>query len=191
MRLIVIVVGLTMSLVFSSCVVHDSFPFICFLPSCVNKQHPIKAFKKRMNAKMKMAKRKRNRGKSGTEQNYARRKPDLNGMETDSLSFAMGNNVDYFRYLIFFRLKSDPKALDSLLVTHTSAYKTLIAVDQTRLSYMIDTIGIKNIIMVYLKEYYDTTLIRNEHQQVTKARIHAVKKCILKMGVPAGKVKKF
>ncbi len=51
---------------FSSCAIHNKFPFICFLPSCVKKQFSMKPLKKRMQIAISGQKRKFRASQSGS-----------------------------------------------------------------------------------------------------------------------------
>jgi hypothetical protein len=177
------------ALVLSSCTLHCNFPFICFRRSCVNNQLDLKGFKKRVEGKLVALQRKRNK-KPGAKVNQTLRPgKDRGESEEDTVAAIRGTNVDYYRYLLFFRLKSDPRRLDSLVIEHTSQYKTIIETDQARLRYLLDTLSVKNIMMVYIRKHYDVKREEQEHLHVAKGRSRSICKFLKHCGIPQQKIK--
>jgi hypothetical protein len=175
--------------VLSSCTFHHNFPFICFRRSCVNNQLDLKSFKKRVAGKLVAMQRKRNKKPAAKAGQVVRPDKDRSGPGEDSVAATKGTNVDYYRYLLFFRLKSDPRRLDSLVIEHTSQYKTIIKTDQVRLRYLLDTLSVKNIMAVYIRKYYDVKREEQDHQHVAKGRNRSICKFLKHCGIPPQKIK--
>ncbi len=181
-----IVINAIAGLVLSACTLHDNFPFICFRKSCVDSGIDLKGFKKRIKGSLALSKRKRGKKQNGRRQGeiYGQR---ARVSEPDSLDVTRGRNIDYYRYLLLFKLKKNPWHLDSLVVEHTSEYKTIIELDQVRVDHKIDSLLVKNILFVYIKKFYapdphDTEIVANK-------RVRAIKKYLHNSGISAKRIK--
>lgn len=142
-----------------------------------------------MNGKLAANKRKRNK-KPGTKAGPDSRARKGSGRAAaDSAAAIKGTNVDYYRYLLFFRLKSDPRRLDSLVIEHTSEYKTIIETDQVRLHYLLDTLPASHVITVYIRKYYDKKREEHEHLHVVKGRTRSICKFLKSCGIAPQKIK--
>ena len=168
---------------FGSCAVHNYFPFICFERACVNQQLSLKGFKKRMKGKIAVMKRKKNKKKpldsrAGLEFLSPR----------DSAATMKGINIDYYRYQVFFRVNRCVNCFDSTVVEHTSEHHTLIETDLSRLIYMMDTIRLKNILMVYIRSFrHDQRDTYYEHRE--NHRKKDLIRVLKNNGVPAQRIK--
>lgn len=173
----------------SSCVIHNEFPFICFEKGCVNNNIDIKGFKKRVKGKIAIMKRKLKRRSVPENNDKFDHKIADSRKSQEETPAAKGKNVDYFPYLILLRLKDNPNQMDSNVVMHTNEFNDLIPVDKSRMIYRIDTIKPKNILMVYIKKYYNPELDKNEPVHVQYGRVKALKKFLIKQGIHASHVK--
>lgn len=145
-------------------------------------QLDLPGIKKRIKGKLVVMQRKRNRKMA------SRSKSGSATVSSEKETKAKGRNVDYYKYLLLFKVKDDPKQLDSLVVEHTSQYKTLIELDLVRLEYKIDTILPKNILMVYIKKYYPDTSTQ-ENAYIAKGRVRAIRKRLHHAGIPLSRIK--
>ena len=185
-----IINGLLLALLLGtgSCAIHSTFPFICFERACV-KGLGIGAFTKRIKGKIAVMNRKRNAKKPGASAKSYFSTSSTKEEKEDSSAIVQGRNVDYFRYLLFFRLKQHPQQLDSLLIEHTSEYKTIIEVDQSRLNYMIDTMRLRNILTVYIKAQGSVKDRENEQYHLEKDRTRSISKFLRKAGIASDRIK--
>jgi hypothetical protein len=174
----------------SSCTLHRYFPFICFRKACVDSAIDIKGFKKRIKGKLVVISRRRNKKPEAKPTDYSSAKAfGSNEGNNDSITSIKGKNVDYYRYLLLFRLKKDPTQLDSIVVEHTSEYKTITELDQVRLNYKLDTLPVRDILMVYVKEYYSKKGAEQEQTHVAKGRTSAIRKFLHRSGIPFPHIK--
>jgi hypothetical protein len=169
---------------------HNEFPFICFEKGCVKNNFDIKGFKKRMKGKISKARRqmKRRSEPQSKDKNYLQPNGADETPEEEDIAIK-GRNVDYFPYLLMFRLNTNPTRIDSDVVMHTNELNDLIPVDKSRLVYRIDTIGAKNILTVYLKKYYNPELDKGKPVHLPHSRLKTIKKILMAEGIPAKHIK--
>lgn len=136
---------------FSSCAIHNKFPYICLLPSCIKQQYSLKPLKKRIQISISGKKRKMNasqgssksrRNKSSYSSDYNPKKvPSTDSTKTDSitnksigLSLALMDTVIRIYY-------SDLS--DSILLKNKAIIKSYIS-----------RVGIHKIIEISLSDFY-------------------------------------
>ncbi len=173
----------------SSCTFHSYFPFICFRKGCVNSSINLKGFKKRLKGEWSAKKRKKGKKPKAAASSNAPSDKSSNSSEGNDSVAMFGKKVDYYRYLLLFRLKKDPTSLDSLVIEHTSETKDITELDQTRLSYKLDTLPVRNIITVYIKNFYSKTKADDEHPHVARSRVNAIRRFLHHQGVPLPHIK--
>ncbi|HOZ87506.1 MAG TPA: hypothetical protein PL029_07100 [Bacteroidia bacterium] len=102
----------------------------------------------------------------------------------DSTRVIKGTNVDYTRFTLLFKLRSETKPFDSIDVVHTSQYRTIIETDQARLNHKLDTL-ISNVLMVFIRESHNSS----EYVSVIKRRNNAIKKYLRHAGIAQHRIK--
>ncbi|MES2680225.1 MAG: hypothetical protein V4635_10085 [Bacteroidota bacterium] len=103
---------------------------------------------------------------------------------SDSTLVIKGTNVDYTKFRLLFKLRSDTTRFDSIDVVHTSQYHTIIETDQSRLNYKLDTL-VPEVLVVYIRESHKNT----ENVSVIKRRNNSIRKYLHHSGIAYHRIK--
>jgi hypothetical protein len=178
---------------FTSCAIHDKFPFICFLPECVKRQYSLKGFKKRLSANIAMNRNKRERRRIAVQRKkekhnvLSNKNPISVKKSSDADTVEYGRTIVYTKYQMVFS-SAPPERKDTLLVVHSSAEKHIMEDGRNQIYELVRSRRAENIRSVVFKQVRPDQADKSEDPSVVKPRIEKVKKFVAHQGVDRGKI---
>jgi hypothetical protein len=149
----------------SSCVVHDKFPFICFLPDCVAREYRLKGMVKPLKASMALKARRRDNAKIMADIKSQQR--TTNGPNKTGYS----SRVFYTKYLGTFELANGPgMSIDTIIFFHTSETNRITENDQPRLEHFLKKLPAKKVVHVNVRQIGIADSTENRHVVYSRER---------------------